>query len=288
MTRAFSQLLGRETHTWPKSNDERQSRPKTEGQSDTQSTKPKQTPPKLLTLGGDHSISLPQLRALSAAHNTTLSILHLDAHLDTWDPRQAYPGPNETSTSAHPETPKDASTSTAPTLFTHGSMLWLAHREGLLRPGSLVHAGLRTRLQSPDDEVSDDEQGWVRLPADSIDEMVGAAGVGGAKAVAEYIVDKIGTEAPVYLTLDIDVLDPSVAPGTGTPEAGGWTARELIHVLRGVEALNIVAADVVEVSPAYDGRGEQTGVVAAHAVYEILTSMVKRGLQDLGSEGNSE
>ena len=86
------------------------------------------------------------------------------------------------------------------------------------------------------------------------------------------------------MSVDIDVIDPGLAPGTGTPEPGGWTTRELIRILRGVEGLNVVGADVVEVAPAYDGRGEQTALAGAQVVYEILTSMVKRGLKDMGKE----
>ena len=92
----------------------------------------------------------------------------------------------------------------------------------------------------------------------------------------------MGTEVPVYLSVDIDVLDPGLAPGTGTPEPGGWTTRELIQILRGVEGLNLVGADIVEVAPAYDGRGEETALAAAQVVYEIVTSMVKRGLKERG------
>jgi agmatinase len=80
------------------------------------------------------------------------------------------------------------------------------------------------------------------------------------------------------MNCSIDVLDPGLAPGTGTPEPGGWTSRELIRILRGLESLNVVGADVVEVSPAYDGPGEATALAAAQIAYEILTSMVKRGL----------
>jgi agmatinase len=94
----------------------------------------------------------------------------------------------------------------------------------------------------------------------------------------------MGTERPVYLSVDIDVLDPGLAPGTGTPEPGGWTSRELIRILRGVEGLNLVGADVVEVAPAYDGVGEQTALAGAQVVYEMLTSMVKRGLKDRGEK----
>ncbi|CRK30567.1 hypothetical protein BN1708_005207 [Verticillium longisporum] len=94
----------------------------------------------------------------------------------------------------------------------------------------------------------------------------------------------LGTEDPVYLSVDIDVLDPAFAPGTGTPEPGGWTTRELIRVLRGVEGLNVVGADVVEVSPAYQGAGEETALAAAQVVYEVLSSMVKKGLGEMGRE----
>jgi agmatinase len=92
----------------------------------------------------------------------------------------------------------------------------------------------------------------------------------------------MGTEVPVYLSVDIDVIDPGLAPGTGTPEPGGWTTRELIKILRGIEGLNLVGGDVVEVAPAYDGTGETTALAGAQVVYEILTSMVKRGLKDRG------
>jgi len=92
----------------------------------------------------------------------------------------------------------------------------------------------------------------------------------------------MGTETKVYLSVDIDVLDPGIAPGTGTPEPGGWTSRELIKILRGIEGLNVVGADIVEVAPAYDGTGEQTALAAAQVVYEMVTNIVKRGLVDMG------
>ena len=94
----------------------------------------------------------------------------------------------------------------------------------------------------------------------------------------------------MYLSVDIDVIDPGMAPGTGTPEPGGWTTRELIRVLRGIESLNVVGADVVEVSPAYDGTGEVTALAAAQIAFEVLTSMVKRGLvgDEDGNKGKDE
>ena len=90
--------------------------------------------------------------------------------------------------------------------------------------------------------------------------------------------DRVGTETPVYLSIDIDVIDPGMAPGTGTPEPGGWTTRELIRILRGIEGMNVIGADIVEVSPAYDGAGETTAFAAAQIAYEIITSIVRKGL----------
>lgn len=126
-------------------------------------------------------------------------------------------------------------------------MFWMASNEGLILHNSSVHAGLRTRLSGDGwhDYEDDERQGFLRIAADDIDD-IGAAGI-----IAQ-IMQRIGTETPVYLSVDIDVIDPGLAPGTGTPEAGGWTSRELIRVLRGVEGLNVVGADVVEVAPAYE------------------------------------
>ncbi|KAI1816096.1 agmatinase [Poronia punctata] len=219
------------------------------------------TKPKLITLGGDHSLALPALRALKSIHGRAVRVLHFDAHLDTWHPEK-YPS-YWTSEQTH---------------FNHGSMFWLAGQEGLLLANSSsVHAGLRTRLSGDDfeDYEDDDRQGWVRLSADDIDDM-------GTSGIVRTIMDTFGTEDPVYLSVDIDVLDPAFAPGTGTPEPGGWTTRELIRILRGIEDLNLVGADIVEVSPAYQGNGEETALAGAQVVFEILSSMVKKGMQDMG------
>ncbi|MCJ1258753.1 hypothetical protein MMC24_006586 [Lignoscripta atroalba] len=233
----------------------------------TSTTPPRK--PKLLTLGGDHSIALPALRALSRIYSTPISVLHFDAHLDTWHPSK-YPSswPSEQSS------------------FNHGSMFWLASTEGLIANSSSAHAGLRTRLSgsSWSDFDDDSAQGFLRITADDIDDM-GTAGIVAA------ILDRIGTSNPTYLSLDIDVLDPGLCPGTGTPEPGGWTSREVIRILRGLEALNVVGADIVEVAPAYDGAGEQTALVAAQIGFEILTSWVGRGMEELEGvkeEGKNE
>ncbi|EHK21818.1 uncharacterized protein TRIVIDRAFT_151736 [Trichoderma virens Gv29-8] len=219
--------------------------------------------PKLITLGGDHSLALPALRSLNEIYGRPVRVLHFDAHLDTWDPA-AYPS------------------AWGSTHFTHGSMFWMANQEGLLSnssTGQSVHAGLRTRLSGTDwaDHESDTAQNWVRFAADEIDDI-------GTKGIIDGIMSVLGTEDPVYLSVDIDVLDVAFAPGTGTPEPGGWTTRELIRILRGIEGLNIVGADVVEVSPAYQGRGEETALAAAQVVYEILSSIIKKGLEDGAKE----
>lgn len=166
-------------------------------------------------------------------------------------------------------------------------MFWLAGNEGLLvndssRPS--VHAGLRTRLSGDGwgDFEDDTAQNWLRVSADEIDDL------GGPGGVVKAILDAIPPEDPVYLSVDIDVLDPAFAPGTGTPEPGGWTTRELIRILRGIEGLNVVGADVVEVAPAYQGRGEETALAAAQVVYEILSSVVKRGMAEMGKEAAGE
>nr|POE58675.1 guanidinobutyrase [Quercus suber] len=213
---------------------------------------------KLLALGGDHSIALPTLRALNKIHGN-VAVVHFDAHLDTWHPAK------------YPSSWIDADNPSEQSFFTHGTMFWQAHNESLLLPNKSVHAGLRTRLADLGDYEDDSAQGWMRIACDDIDD-IGVAGV------TRNIVEHVGTDTPVYLSIDIDVIDPGLAPGTGTPEAGGWTTRELIRVLRGLEGLNVVGADIVEVSPAYDGTGEVTALAASQVAFEILTSMVKRGM----------
>jgi agmatinase len=220
--------------------------------------------PKLVTLGGDHSIVLPALRALYQIYGKPITVLHFDAHLDTWDPvRYSSYWRSEQSR------------------FTHGTFFRLASAEGLIDNRTSAHAGLRTRLTGVDDgDYSNPgpEEGFIRIHADDIDDL-------GAAGIVERLIDRIGLDRdqPVYLSVDIDVLDPATAPGTGTPEPGGWTTRELIRILRGLETLNLVGADIVEVSPSYDSVGETTALAAAQVAFEIITSMVKAGVgQDRG------
>jgi agmatinase len=227
--------------------------------------------PKLITLGGDHSIALPALRALKEVYGQPIAVVHFDAHLDTWHPAK-YP-----SAWIDPEDP------TTQSFLNHGSMFWIASTEGLIANGSSVHAGLRTRLSGDDDTdyKDDSQQGWYRISTDDIDDI-------GTKGIISSIMNRIGTDIPVYLSVDIDVIDPGLAPGTGTPEPGGWSTRELIRILRGIEGLNVIGADIVEVSPAYDSSAETTGIAAAQVVYEILTSIVRKGLTEQAKVGGGK
>lgn len=157
--------------------------------------------------------------------------------------------------------------------YNHANVFWNAAREGLLLNGSCIHAALRTRLTgtSLHDYKHDEFQGSLQIEVDDIDRF-------GVEGIVERIIARVGKDTPTYLSIDIDVLDPAFAPGTGTPEAGGWSTRELIRMLRRIEGFNIVGADVVEVSPAYDGHGDGTAIAAAQIAYEVVTSIVKRGL----------
>lgn len=208
------------------------------------------TPPRYIALGGDHSVLLPHIRALHKIYGK-LNILHFDAHLDTWAPDK-YPS------FWHSDQLE----------LNHGSMLWKAHEEGLTTTHN-VHAGLRTKLSGLEDYEDDDDQSFTRIMADDI-------WIDGVKSVIDKILEVIPANTPTYLSIDIDVLDPAFGSGTGTQEPGGWLPRELLHVLRSIDSLSIVGADIVEVSPAFD-NAEITATNGAQVAFEILTSMVKKG-----------
>lgn len=197
---------------------------------------------KFAVLGGDHTVALPALRALHRQHGP-VALVHFDAHLDTWDTYFEAP-------------------------YTHGTPFRRAFEEGLLQRDQCVHVGTRGSLYAPTDLADDSAMGFEVITADE----VGRAGVAD---VASRIRTRLG-ERPTYISLDIDVLDPAHAPGTGTPEAGGMSARELLGILRGLEGLRLVGCDVVEVAPAYD-HAEITAVAAANAMYELLSIMALDG-----------
>jgi len=195
----------------------------------------------LLTLGGDHTIALPMLRVQRERHGP-VAVLHFDAHLDTWDTYFGAP-------------------------YTHGTPFRRAAEEGLVDFDHSMHVGLRGPLYGRLDLEESQQLGFAALHCrdflrHSLDEIV------------ERVRARLG-DRPVYVSVDIDVLDPAFAPGTGTPEAGGLTSAQLLEVLRGLDGLNIVGADIVEVSPPYD-HAEITGIAAAHAAYELLSLLPGR------------
>ncbi|MFI7166623.1 agmatinase [Rhodococcus erythropolis] len=190
----------------------------------------------VLTLGGDHTIALPILRSLARDHGP-IAVLHFDAHLDTWDTYFGQP-------------------------FTHGTPFRRASEEGLIDMERSQHIGIRGPLYSEKDLEDDRVLGFQVIRSDDYE-------VDGVASIVERMRKRLDG-GPVYVSVDIDVLDPAHAPGTGTPEAGGMTSRELLNTLRGLVGLNVVGADIVEVAPAYD-HAEITGIAAAHVAYELLS-----------------
>jgi agmatinase len=197
--------------------------------------------PFILMLGGDHTVALPMIRALAAGHGP-LAVVHFDAHLDTWD---TYFG----------------------AAYTHGTPFRRASEEGLLDRSGCLHVGIRGPLYTGSDLTQDGELGFQVISAPDVDQL-------GVPGMVERIRQRVG-DRPVYVSVDIDVLDPAHAPGTGTPEAGGLSSRELLAALRAFARLNLVGADIVEVAPAYD-HAQITGIAAAHVGYELLSSLAAR------------
>lgn len=193
---------------------------------------------RVVAIGGDHTIALPALRALHDVHGP-LALIHFDAHLDTWDTYFDAP-------------------------VTHGTIFRRAFDEGLLVPDHSIHVGIRGPLYDRVDLNEDARMGFRTIRAGDLDVM-------GVNAAVDVVKRRVG-DVPVYLSIDIDVLDPAFAPGTGTPESGGLTARELLRMLRNLHGLNLVGADVVEVSPAYD-HAEITSIAAATVVFDLLALM---------------
>lgn len=196
---------------------------------------------KLISLGGDHTIALPMLRAVNQIHGP-VALLHFDAHLDTWDTYFDQP-------------------------ITHGTMFRRAFEEGLLVEDRSMHVGIRGPVYDRDDFLRDHEFGFQIIRCSDLDTT-------SVPAAITQITDRIG-DTPVYLSVDIDVLDRSYAPGTGTPEMGGLHSRELLALLRGLGDLNIVASDVVEVAPAYD-HADITSLAAATVVFDMLALMANQ------------
>lgn len=194
---------------------------------------------KPVSMGGDHTISLPILREIAKKHGP-VALVHVDAHTDIND-----------------------------TMFgekiAHGTIFRRAIEENLVDPHKMIQIGVRATGYTAEDfdwarnqgvQVVQAEECWYKSLAPLMDEFR----------------EKVGNETPAYLSFDIDGLDPSVAPGTGTPEPGGLTGAQGLEIIRGCYGLNLVGCDLVEVSPPYDTSGN-TSLLAANLIFEMLCSL---------------
>ena len=196
---------------------------------------------RIVTLGGDHTVALPMLRAAHRQHGP-VALVHFDAHLDTWDTYFDAP-------------------------VTHGTVFRRAFEEGLLAEDKSIHVGIRGPIYDRLDLADDASFGFRIIRAGDLDFL-------GVEGAADQIRQRVG-DTPVYVSIDIDVLDPAFAPGTGTPEMGGLNSRELLHVLRRLDGLNIIGADVVETAPDYD-HAEITCLAAATVAFDLVTLLARR------------
>ena len=192
---------------------------------------------RLITLGGEHSISLPLLRAHAAKHGL-LAVVHFDAHPDTWD--EEYPGYK----------------------FSHGTPFRRAIEEGLIDTSAYLQIGIRGPTAGPQDYADAKQLGARMLTSDDVHSR-------GVSSVLTEVRQCLGSK-PTYVTLDIDAVDPAFAPGTGTPEVGGFTSHQMLQLVRGLRGLNLIGFDLVEVSPPYD-PSQITSILAANLAFEFLS-----------------
>ena len=189
-----------------------------------------------ISLGGDHSITLAELRAVAKEHGK-VSLVHFDSHADI----------NEEVFGEK---------------YNHGTPFRRAIEEGLIDPHTSIQVGMRGSLYDPDEFKKAAELGLKVIPAHKVREL-------GFKETINQIKDRVG-DNKVFLTFDIDFVDPAYAPGTGTPEVGGFTSFETLSMIRDLKELNFVAFDIVEVSPSYDSN-EITSLLAANIAFEFIS-----------------
>jgi agmatinase len=194
-----------------------------------------------IVLGGDHSIALPELRAAAAVHGP-LALVQFDSHPDTWD---AYFGQKHT----------------------HGTPFRRAVEEGLLDPSRSIQVGMRGSIYDEGDWDDAIEMGFDLVPTDAVRKL-------GIERTIARIRERV-RDAKIYASFDVDFVDPAFAPGTGTPEIGGFTSREAQEFVRGLAGLDIVGCDVVEVYPAYD-PAQITALLAANVAHEFLSLIAVR------------
>ena len=194
-----------------------------------------------IVLGGDHSIALPELRAAAAVHGP-LALVQFDSHPDTWE---AYFGHKHT----------------------HGTPFRRAVEEGLLDPSRSIQVGMRGSIYDAGDWQDARELGFELVPTDAVRKL-------GLEQTISRIRERVG-DAKTYVSFDVDFVDPAFAPGTGTPEIGGFTSREAQEFVRGLAGLDLIGCDVVEVYPAYD-PAEITALLAANVAHEFLSLIALR------------
>lgn len=205
--------------------------------------------PRIITLGGDHTTTLCALESVYKRWGK-VSVIHFDSHLDTWDPEVLGGG-------------------TTYSNINHGTVLHWAAKEGLIHNDSCIHAGIRGRLANKHFDLQHDREcGFEIVTARNIDTL-------GVKGIIDKLKQRVAGRK-VYVSVDIDVLDPAFAPATGTPEVGGWSTRELLGIIDGLEGIDIVGADCVEVAPSYDTAGETTGIAGAEVVHSLIGLMVSK------------
>jgi agmatinase len=194
-----------------------------------------------VSVGGDHSIALPILRAIARRHGP-VALVHFDSHPDTWD---QYFGSR----------------------YFHGTMFRRAVEEGLIDPRRTLQIGIRGSLYGPDDFAFQAQHGMTVLRIEAI-KARGVEWTAGHYALLRG--------AKVYVSFDIDAVDPAHAPGTGTPEVGGLTSFEALALVRALIGLDLVGFDLVEVAPAYDGPGQITALLAANLLFEFVSLLARR------------
>ena len=195
-----------------------------------------------IILGGDHSISLANLRAIAKKHGP-VAMVHFDSHADINDKVFGMP-------------------------HNHGTPFRRAHEEGLIDPDHVIQIGMRGSLYDPDEHrVAEEELGFRLIAAHKVREM-------GIEGLIKEIKDRVG-DKKVFLTFDIDFVDPAYCPGTGTPEVGGFTTLETLTILRELKDLNFVGCDIVEVAPQYD-PSEMTAFMAANVAFEFISMLAAK------------
>jgi agmatinase len=188
-------------------------------------------------IGGDHSVTLAELRAVASVHGP-LGLLHFDSHTDLWDSYNGRP-------------------------YNHGTVFRRAIDEGILDAARTLQVGIRGSLYSADDVAMPDALGVATVPWQELASWT-------PRVLAERARKRLA-DGPAFLTFDVDFVDPAYCPGTGTPEVGGPTSFQALDFLRACTGLPLVGFDVVEVAPTYDGPGQVTALLAANVVFEMLS-----------------